>query len=164
MKDIHEIVAGLVEEHGTNDPLELAEALGVMVELRDLGGLSGMYVQYKGQPIILLNRDFEKHDLIFACAHELGHHVQHSDLIKEPFLCSFKVFDFKDKTEYEANVFAAHLLIDDDELLDILTEGYDVLKAAMILEVNLILLNIKLSEMNREGYNFDTSWSTTRLY
>ena len=61
-------------------------------------------------------------------------------------------------------MFAAHLLIDDDELLEVLQQGYDVFRAAQILEVNPVLLNIKLYELNDEGYNFDTSWSTTRLY
>ena len=164
MKDIREIVAELVEEYGTNNPIELAEALGVIVKNKDLGGLSGMYLKYKEQPIILLNSNLEEHDLIFACAHELGHDALYGDIVDEPFLCSFKVFDFKDQTEHEANVFAAHLLIDDDELLEVLQQGYDVFRAAQILEVNPVLLNIKLYELNDEGYNFDTSWSTTRLY
>lgn len=164
MKNIHDIVCDLVEEYGTNDPIELAKALGVMVVYKDLGELSGMYLQYKGKHIILLNENLEQHDMILACAHELGHRVYHSDLIKKPFLCSFKVFDFKDRTEYEANVFAAHLLINDDQLLSVLQEGYDLIHAAMLLEVNPILLNIKLCEMNKEGYCFDTSWNSTRLY
>ena len=164
MKKIREIVAELVEEYNTNDPVDLAEALGVIVKYKDLGGLSGMYLKYNGQPIIILNSNLEEHDLIFACSHELGHKVLHGDMVDEPFLCSFKVFDFKDLTEHEANVFAAHLLIDDDELLEVLQQGYDVFRAAQILEVNPVLLNIKLYELNDEGYNFDTSWTTTRLY
>ena len=27
-----------------------------------------------------------------------------------------------------------------------------------------LMVTIKLYELNNEGYNFDTSWSTTRLY
>ncbi len=164
MREIYETVAELVEEYGTNDPMELADALGVMVRFDDLGSLSGMYLEYHGQPLILINSNLEEHDQMFACAHELGHHVQHRNLIKEPFMCSFKIFDFRDRTEYEANLFAAHLLIDEDELMELLTEGNDVFHAAMILEVNPALLNIKLSDMNREGFDFDTSWCSTRLY
>lgn len=55
----------------------------------------------------------------------------------------------KDRTEYEANTFAAHLLIDDDELIDLLKRGRDCFSVAMILNVNPNLLNIKLSDMNR---------------
>lgn len=164
MNDIHDIVAELIEKYGTRDPMELADALGVMVAYEDLGSLSGMYVRYNGKPIILINRDLEEHDRLFACCHELGHHVRHSDMINEPFICSFKMFDLKDITEYEANVFAAHLLIDDDELFEVLQEQYDVFTAAKILGVNPILINIKLLELNKEGYNFDTSWGSTRLY
>ena len=56
--------------------------------------------------------------------------------------------------EYEANAFAAHLLIDDDELNSYLQQGYDVAQLASAMNTNINLMLIKLNEMNRMGRNY----------
>lgn len=56
--------------------------------------------------------------------------------------------------EYEANAFAAHLLIDDDELNSYLQRGYDVAQLASAMNTNINLMLIKLNEMNRMGRNY----------
>ena len=62
----------------------------------------------------------------------------------------------RSETEYEANAFAAQLLIDDDELIEYIRDyQYNVYQIAGEMNINPNLLNIKLSEMNRLGYNFN---------
>ena len=39
----------------------------------------------------------------------------------------FVLFDMRTKHEYEANAFASHLIIDDDELIDLMKQDYDCL-------------------------------------
>lgn len=50
------------------------------------------------------------------------------------------------KHEYEANAFASHLIIDDDELIDLMKQDYDVvqLSAAMGTNINLMLIKLNL--------------------
>lgn len=74
------------------------------------------------------------------------------------------MFNMKDVIEHEANVFAAELLLDEDELLNHLEDGYTVFQAASMLGYNINLLYIKLNEMNRRGYDFDTSWGNRELF
>ena len=100
----------------------------------------------------------------FLCGHEDGHAVLHPELVKNGNLAEFEVFDMREPIEYEANIFAAHLLIDEDELLHHLRMGYTVFQTAMMINVNPNLFNIKLSEMNGWGYNFDTSWGSHELF
>ena len=80
----------------------------------------------------------------------------------------FQFYNLVPNLTVKENIQVCSYLTDDpldlDELLEVLQQGYDVFRAAQILEVNPVLLNIKLYELNDEGYNFDTSWSTTRLY
>ena len=91
-----------------------------------------------------------------TCAHELGHLLLHKDALrKEIFLAEMELFDITDRRELEANQFAASLLIDDEELLQILQEGNDVVTAASIMDVNVNMLMVKLLTMNREGHSFD---------
>ena len=68
------------------------------------------------------------------------------------------------KTEYEANVFAAHLLIDEDRAFELLRAGYNAETTARILETHPFLLNALFSSLNKMGYNLSTSWTGTELF
>ena len=164
MSNIYKIVSELVSKYRTCDPFELAEELGVMILYYDLGSLNGMFRFIEGQPVILLNCRLDEIMLRIVCAHELGHFVLHSAIAKEACLREFHIFNMRDKTEYEANVFAANLLIDEDEMIEILKEGRSAYEAAMMLRTEPNLLNIKLADMNTMGYNFDTNWGPTDLF
>ena len=70
----------------------------------------------------------------------------------------------KNVIEHEANVFAAELLLDEDELLEHFEEGYTVFQAASMLGYIINLLYIKLDGMNKRGYDFDLSWGNSELF
>lgn len=57
-----------------------------------------------------------------------------------------------DREEYEANVFAAHLLLDEAEVHRLAEEGYDIVSLAKMLHTDINLLLIKLHEMQKKGY------------
>lgn len=67
------------------------------------------------------------------------------------------LFNMKDTTEYEANAFAAHLIIDDDDIYSMSKDKYDVVQMAKMLNVNINLVLIKLQELNKLGYDFRVS-------
>ena len=50
------------------------------------------------------------------------------------------------KHEYEANAFASHLIIDDDELIDLMKQDYDVVQLSAAMGTNINLMLIKLNE------------------
>ncbi len=164
MKFIYDMVNDLIKEHGTRDPFELCRELGVNCFTDDLGGLSGLFTYFGDDPVIIVSSALCEEDRRLACAHELGHYFLHSAIAKESTLQEFEIFNMKDKVEYDANIFAAHLLIDDSEMLTLLRDGCDVFRTAMALRVNPNLLNIKLSELNGMGHRFDTDWGSTRLF
>lgn len=58
-----------------------------------------------------------------------------------------ELFDITSSTEYEANLFAANFLIDTDEMMRYLKEGYSIVQTASALDVNVNMLAIKLLEM-----------------
>lgn len=91
-----------------------------------------------------------------TCAHELGHLLLHKEaLTKRDYLVEMEIFDITDVRELEANQFAANILIDDEELLELLKEGYDVVRIASLLNVNVNMLMVKLLTMNKTGHHFD---------
>ena len=155
MSYIYDMVNELITEHGTRDPFLLCRELGVSCFTDELGGLSGLFTYIGDVPVIIVSSSLCDEDRRLACAHELGHYFLHSAIAKESTLREF---------EYDANIFAAHLLIDDAEMIALLKDGHDVFRTAMELRVNPNLLNIKLSELNGMGYRFDTDCGSTRLF
>ena len=57
--------------------------------------------------------------------------------------------------EYEANAFAFHLIIDDDELIDLMKQDYDVVQLSAAMGTNINLMLIKLNELNRMGWQLN---------
>jgi hypothetical protein len=91
------------------NPVDIAEKLGVQVWFRRLPSLEGMLIRAP-HAVILLSSLRPSGRIAFTCAHELGHHwfdhPGHVDAFEdEPRLHE----DTAD--EYQANMFAAHLLM-----------------------------------------------------
>ena len=59
--------------------------------------------------------------------------------------------------EIEANIFAAHLLLDEKEVFEYIKRGFSYEELAKIFSVNINMMIFKLNEMQRQGYNFNLS-------
>ena len=144
----------LVEIHGTRDTIKLAKESGVEVIPFDcFHHLLGMYVYRWKQRAMFLNNKMDEYLKLMVAGHELGHDVYHRDLAKGKGMQEFELFRMQSSTEYEANAFAAHLLIDTDECLDYARNGYDVVQIARAMNSEINLMLIKLQELSRLGYN-----------
>ena len=64
--------------------------------------------------------------------------------------------------EYEANAFASHLIIDDDELIDLMKQDYDVVQLSAAMGTNINLMLIKLNELNRMGWQLNLPYGHTQ--
>lgn len=95
-----------------------------------------------------------------TCAHELGHLLLHREaLTKRDILVDMEIFDITDTRELEANQFAANILIDEAELLKLMKAGYDYVRIASMLRINVNMLMIKLLMLNKAGYDFDVPFT-----
>ena len=75
----------------------------------------------------------------------------------------YELFDITSQPEYEANIFAAHLLLDDDEVARLAKDNRTDVEIAGMLNVNINLLIFKMNEMNRYGANYNLDRKSTRL-
>lgn len=149
---IHKKAVDTVRACGTRDPLKIAQELGVYVDfIDDFRELLGMYTYRHRERHILLNSHMDELLTRMVCAHELGHDALHRELAKSA-LPEFVLFDMRSRPEYEANAFAAHLLIDDDELTELMKDGHDVVQLAALMGTDINLMLIKLNELNHMGY------------
>ena len=66
--------------------------------------------------------------------------------------------------EREANIFAAHLLIDDNQIDELIRSGYELSQVAAILEVDEQLALFKINEMIRRGYRYTLNRSPSPFF
>ena len=153
---IFRIPERLIERHDTRDPFQLARLLGYYVKFINTKKQKGFCKIYLNNYFIFINSNMSLQMQRMTCAHELGHLLLHKDaLTSRDFFAEMEIFNITDQRELEANQFAAGLLIDDEELLSLLKEGYDVVHIASMLDVNINLLMIKFLNLNRSGSHFD---------
>lgn len=151
---IYKKANNLVQMHGTRDAIKLATYSGVEVFPVDyFTNLLGMYVYQWRHRAIFLNNRMDEYLTQMVTGHELGHDIYHRELAKGEGMREFELFRMKSATEYEANAFAAHLLIDTDECLEYARNGYDVVQIARAMNSEINLMLIKLQELQRMGYH-----------
>ena len=153
-RQLSEVGERLVRRCGTRDPFEIARQLGVEVLFcPDFGSMKGMYRVVKRNRFIFINRDLTPQTQRIVCAHELGHDQLHRNLARTDTLQEFMLYDMTTKPEYEANIVAAEILLDTDEVLDYVYHyGYtsEQIARAMGTDINLIALKVAhLAETNR---------------
>lgn len=112
---IKEIVRKYTLQYDTRNPFKLAEFLNIEVQL-GTPGCAGCYMFLKNHRYIFLDQNLEEMELLQVMAHELGHAILHRK--QNCYFIRNKTLLLNSKTEQEANLFAAELLIDNDIILE----------------------------------------------
>lgn len=144
----------LVKEFGTRDPVRIARELGITVKPCPFKKQRGAY------NVILRNRFiFIKDDLSpvmnrIVMAHEVGHDIFHrSEALANGGFKEFNIFDMRDsRMEFEANLFAAQITLDDDEFLEYCERGYDTQQIAAAMDSDINLVALKSDTLISQGY------------
>ncbi|MDO5696161.1 MAG: ImmA/IrrE family metallo-endopeptidase [Eubacteriales bacterium] len=155
---IRRITDELAERFGTRDPVEIAQGLNLLYyERADFRELLGMYAVVNDTGCIFVNGNLTGSTAQMIAAHELGHDRLHRTLAEDGAIWDFQYYDIAGRQEYEANAFAAQLLLTDEAVMEVLREGYTVTEAAGILGFDERLLLIKLNEMKKAGHHLNLS-------
>ena len=145
------IPSKLISRYGTRDPFRICREKGIEIMYRDdFIGQKGAFSLMLNVPFIFINNNLSDEMKRIVCAHELGHAMLHRKLCrqrKNQTIYEYEIFDIRNSTEYEANIFAANLLIDEHEMNEYMSYGYDIVQTARAMNLNVNLLLIKLHEM-----------------
>jgi Zn-dependent peptidase ImmA (M78 family) len=146
-------VGTLIRRTGTRDPIKIAAALGIAVRVKDLGGsVAAYYFTQSRIRNIVLSRSLDEQSVGIIAAHELGHDALHRGFLKNGAACETGLFHSNAPLEYEANLFAAELLIDSRELFRLLSErDLSFFEIAAALGVPPELLDFKLRLFSDEN-------------
>lgn len=158
MRHIVDLAQSVLEEFGGKNVFETAENSGANVWFRELGSLKGFYICENDCRYIVINEDLDSVTAAVVCAHEFGHDMLHRELsgggIRENTL-----FLGNNKTEREANLFAACILIPDEEILEELSDKNSIGAVASCLNLPAELVKFKLEVLNFKGYKFNVGAS-----
>lgn len=156
MDYIFKIVDALLRKYKTNDVYELAERAGLKLWFRPLGNLKGLYTVERKSRYIVVNDELDDITMKVVCAHELGHDMLHRGLAGGGIRETTMYLD-NNRTEREANLFAANILISDSRILSEMQYTNDINELSYELSLPAEIVNYKLESLNAKGYSFNFS-------
>ena len=149
-------VAELVKKHGESEPARLAVEMGIILRYEPMGtsenACKGFFLYQSRKRLITVNSDLDNDRRRIVLAHELGHAALHREQARISAMHDFSMYDSSSTLEYEANLFAAELLLKDSETLNCLRETDSFFSAAKNLSVPAELLDFKLRILRHKGY------------
>ena len=145
----------LVKKYKTRDPFQIADGLGIEVLFcGNFGPLKGTYRVIKRNRFIFINEKLSERMQRIVCAHELGHDQLHRQLATGNALQEFMLYDMATKPEYEANIVAAEILLDTDEVLEYVYEyRYTSEQIANAMNTDINLVALKIAHLAETGYD-----------
>lgn len=139
---------------GTRDPYTIAADLGIEVVPCDFKRQRGAYKVIKRNRFIYINDNLNEVLKRIVLYHELGHDTLHRrEAVRVGGFKEFEIFNMADnRMEYEANIFASQLELDDAEFLEYCERGYDVQQIAAAMHSDINLIALKADTMISQGY------------
>lgn len=163
--EIFKDVKNLIKKYDTRDPKEILIQRGVtLLAFKENTKLLGMYKIIKRNAFVFYNPFVDKRIQNMVFAHELGHDIYHRAYAKDSNLIEYELFDINSEMELCANIFAAHLLLDEDKLIEDIKEGYTYNQLASLYNVNVNLMIFKLNEMHRMGIKIRKEEADSRFF
>ena len=147
----------IVEKYNTRNPVILAKELDIEVVERDFKRQNGAYNVVLNNDFVFIKQSLDSGFKNIVLMHEIGHCILHRDeAIRKG---GFKEFDIFSKQnivmEREANIFASHILLSDDRMLELVNLGYDAQQISSQLNTNVNLVAIKTDILYCRGYKFN---------
>ena len=156
VKDAVSVANKVFRTYENRRPEKIAKEMGILIVPAPFKTQKGAYKVIERQPIIFINDSLHPvvREIVFG--HELGHHLLHKqEAIQAGGFQEFNLFDMREnRMEYEANLFAAQLMLPDDEIKEYIYKGFDIQQIAKVMNSDINLVAIKVAELNRKGYSF----------
>lgn len=113
----------------------------------------GAYKVIQRNRYIFLKEDLDPVMRDIVLLHEVGHDRLHRKYASQ--FQEFNLFDMNHNImEYEANLFAAHILLPDEEVIEAVYNGMSASQIAGSMHSDINLVALKVGDLARRGYAF----------
>ena len=151
----------LVDDTPPADVGVVAVLLGTDIGIELLG--DGLYVMADGLvavPVTVVL--YGTTAIVFNAVIRLGHDQLHRELAAGGAMQEFVLYDMASRSEYEANVFAADLLLDEEQMLDYMIHyRYDAEQIAQVMDTDINLVALRAAGLSYRGYKLNKLESRT---
>lgn len=149
---IAETSEALCKKHDSRNPFEIAACEGIHLRFcPEFQSLKGMYKVILEERFIFLNGNLKRREAREVLAHELGHDALHREMAENSIVQDHFLLDMRLKPEYEANLFAANLLLEDSEVVEAIRDGISVEDLSAQMKTSPAFLELKLSVLKEKG-------------
>lgn len=141
----------LVDALGTREPHRIAHALGIEIIPVAFRRQRGAYRVLLRNRFIFIKNDLDPVLENIVLLHEIGHDVLHREEAMRAG--SFDELDSrKSRMEYEANVFAAQVSLEDEKILEYIRCGYELQQIACAMHTDVNLAALKINVLIEQGH------------
>ena len=133
-----------INTNSTKNPELLAKYLDIEILYRPYKKQMGAFTIINKIPFIFINENLSYEEKQIVIAHEMGHFLLHKKLLKDLLILrDYSLFSKREKEiENEANLFAAYLIIDNKQYIELNNENKTSREIAKILNANLNLIEL----------------------
>ncbi len=135
---------------GCRSPERICQYLGIKIYNAEFKHQKGVYKVIEKNRCIFIKSDLDPVMRNIVLWHEIGHDQLHRKEATQ--FQEFNLFDMTtNRMEYEANLFAAQIGLDESQLWDYIMQGWDDVSIARALDSDVNLVALKVSTMSRNG-------------
>lgn len=150
---IYDETQKLIRKYKTRDPFKIMDAMHVIVgETSSFQKLKGFCFMSCKTIYVQISSFLSEEEKQIVAAHELGHIILHRTQLKMAPMKDDTLYNMQDNTEYQANLFAADLLLSDADIADMAhNEDLDYFSLCSTLNSTPELMSFKLYSLTKRG-------------
>ena len=150
---IYDETQKLIRKYKTRDPLKIMDEMHIIVgETSSFQKLKGFCFMSCKTIYVRISSFLSEEEKQIVAAHELGHIILHKTQLKMAPMKDDTLYNMQDNTEYQANLFAADLLLSDADIADMAhNEDLDYFSLCSTLNSTPELMSFKLYSLTKRG-------------
>ena len=150
---IYDETQKLIRKYKTRDPFKIMDDMHVIVgESSSFQKLKGFCFMSCKTIYVQISSFLSEEEKQIVAAHELGHIILHRTQLKMAPMKDDTLYNMQDNTEYQANLFAADLLLSDADIADMAhNEDLDYFSLCSTLNSTPELMSFKLYSLTKRG-------------
>lgn len=150
---IYDETQKLIRKYKTRDPFKIMDNMHVIVgESSSFQKLKGFCFMSCKTIYVKISSFLSEEEKQIVAAHELGHIILHRTQLKMAPMKDDTLYNMQDNTEYQANLFAADLLLSDADIADMAhNEDLDYFSLCSTLNSTPELMSFKLYSLTKRG-------------
>lgn len=150
---LHQKANELVQNTGSRDIRTITQNTGMQIHEIPFTSISGFFTFQWDIPRVFINSELDRPTKQMVCGYVLSRYLEAHFFPEQATLRKMNYISPAHLSEYEANAFSSHLMLDSEEIYYLTQLGYDAQQMADHSNRHLHLILIKLLEMYHMGFD-----------